>query len=326
VPNRLATALTTLVLLLCTAATDPKTGSVRGTLAGSDGEPIAGAMVALMPPAPTTAPTTAPVAGRGRASVLAQTRSDDKGQFRFTGLAAGTYEVRARADADRRRVGGRAAATVEPGQEAELALKLQPATRRARRGGAAGETTTPPAPGERHTTRLRIGDKAPDFTLPAVDQKTQVKLSELHARKPVVLVFGSFTCPPFRERVLQVEQLSQQYPDRAHFLMVYIREAHPDSTIRVMEDGVAVLKKIMQTDDLQARAHNAQLCGITLKLSFPAVIDKEDNAVNAAFAGLPSRIVVVDSQGKVAFDGGPGPAGFQPSQLEQWLKAHPPAK
>ena len=36
-------------------------------------------------------------------------------------------------------------------------------------------------------------DQAPDFTLPAATGKTEVKLSSFRGRKPVVLIFGSYT-------------------------------------------------------------------------------------------------------------------------------------
>ena len=39
---------------------------------------------------------------------------------------------------------------------------------------------------------LKVGDSAPDFTLPTPDKKQNVKLSSLRG-KPVVLVFGSYT-------------------------------------------------------------------------------------------------------------------------------------
>ena len=39
---------------------------------------------------------------------------------------------------------------------------------------------------------LRIGDPAPDFSLPRSDKSGDVRLSALHG-KPVVLVFGSYT-------------------------------------------------------------------------------------------------------------------------------------
>ena len=41
--------------------------------------------------------------------------------------------------------------------------------------------------------RLRQGDAAPDFDLPAQDQKSRVRLASFRGREPVVLVFGSYT-------------------------------------------------------------------------------------------------------------------------------------
>jgi len=46
---------------------------------------------------------------------------------------------------------------------------------------------------QREEGRLKVGDKAPDVTLLALDGKTPVKLSERLGGKPTVLVFGSFT-------------------------------------------------------------------------------------------------------------------------------------
>jgi len=42
--------------------------------------------------------------------------------------------------------------------------------------------------------RLQVGDMAPDFSLVQLDKSAQVQLSEFsRQRKPVVLVFGSYT-------------------------------------------------------------------------------------------------------------------------------------
>ena len=40
---------------------------------------------------------------------------------------------------------------------------------------------------------LRVGDEAPDFTLPRTDHTADVQLSSFRGRQPVVLVFGSYT-------------------------------------------------------------------------------------------------------------------------------------
>jgi len=56
-----------------------------------------------------------------------------------------------------------------------------------------GEINTPPAKGERKQTSLRVGDPAPDFSLPDVKKTKEVKLSSFKGKKPVVLIFGSYT-------------------------------------------------------------------------------------------------------------------------------------
>jgi hypothetical protein len=40
---------------------------------------------------------------------------------------------------------------------------------------------------------LNVGDRAPDFTLEAVDHSGRMQLSELNRAQPVVLLFGSYT-------------------------------------------------------------------------------------------------------------------------------------
>ena len=41
--------------------------------------------------------------------------------------------------------------------------------------------------------RLKIGDPAPAFNLPAADRRSSVSLASFRGRQPVVLVFGSYT-------------------------------------------------------------------------------------------------------------------------------------
>lgn len=40
---------------------------------------------------------------------------------------------------------------------------------------------------------LQVGDQAPDFTLPPLHGDTNITLSSEYAKRPVVLVFGSYT-------------------------------------------------------------------------------------------------------------------------------------
>ncbi len=59
--------------------------------------------------------------------------------------------------------------------------------------GKKGERNTPPARGERVKTTIKTGDPAPDFVLPTLKGKETVRLSDFQGKKPVVLIFGSYT-------------------------------------------------------------------------------------------------------------------------------------
>jgi thiol-disulfide isomerase/thioredoxin len=182
-----------------------------------------------------------------------------------------------------------------------------------------GEEIAPAAKEEFDEQKLKPGDTAPDFTLKRRDGEGTFKLSSFKGEKPVVLVFGSITCSPFRQKVMAVKPLYEQYKDKAEFVMVYIREAHPESVIQVKEGGKEVLKKFEQTDSFAQRMENAQYCSGLLELPFPIVVDGDDNQVKEAYAGWPIRLVVVDKKGKIAFDGGKGPKGFEADKLGDWL-------
>ena len=46
---------------------------------------------------------------------------------------------------------------------------------------------------QRSVGTLRVGDRAPDFTLKTKDGSREVQLSSFKGKRPVVLIFGSYT-------------------------------------------------------------------------------------------------------------------------------------
>jgi predicted dehydrogenase len=69
----------------------------------------------------------------------------------------------------------------------------QPKSTGGSRPGKSGEVNTPPARGERLPDKLKVGDSAPDFTLADPAGTQRISLSSYRGRKPVVLIFGSYT-------------------------------------------------------------------------------------------------------------------------------------
>ena len=164
----------------------------------------------------------------------------------------------------------------------------------------------------------KLDESAPDFTLKTNDGKAEVTLSKLVGPKPVVLIFGSFTCGPFRSHSGNIEKLYHRYKDRATFVMVYVREAHPTDGWR-MESNDQVGATTAQPTTYEERAAVAQKCGKLFNLGFPMLVDTIDDAVGARYSGMPGRLYLIGSDGKVAFKSGRGPYLFKPAELEHSL-------
>ncbi|MBX6313494.1 MAG: EF-hand domain-containing protein [Isosphaeraceae bacterium] len=163
-----------------------------------------------------------------------------------------------------------------------------------------------------------LGESAPDFTLRTVDGGRTYTLSRLIGPKPVVLVFGNFTCGPFRSQAGNVEQLYRRYHDRAEFLMIYVREAHPRGGW-VLPSNERVGVALDQPRTYDERVVVAQMCQRKLDFDLPFLVDTIDDAVGARYSGMPSRLYLIDRQGKIAYKSGRGPFGFKPGELEQAL-------
>jgi hypothetical protein len=163
-----------------------------------------------------------------------------------------------------------------------------------------------------------VGSPAPDFTLKTVDGREEITLSKLVGPKPIVLVFGNFTCGPFRVQGGNIEKLYRRYRDRATFVMVYVREAHPTGGWQ-LESNNRIGVAIPQPQNHDERVKVAELCSSRLGLGMPMLVDTIDDTVGARYSGMPSRLYLLDHRGRVAFKNGRGPFGFKPAELEHAL-------
>ena len=161
----------------------------------------------------------------------------------------------------------------------------------------------------------QLEDIAPDFTLTTL-QGDSVTLSKEVGDKPIVLIFGNFTCGPFRSQAGNIEKLYERYKDRAKFYLVYVREAHPKESWWMMSNQRAGIE-IAQPKDFTGRREVAETCQKHLDLKIPFLVDSIEDTVGAQYSGMPNRLYLIDQHGRVAFKNGRGPFGFHPRQLEQ---------
>ncbi len=161
---------------------------------------------------------------------------------------------------------------------------------------------------------IEVGDMAPVFTVKTLKTYTPVQLSSLWAEKPVVLVFGSYTCPPFRREAPALNNLSLEYKDKVNFYSVYIQEAHPTDGW-AMQTNVREQVLFRSPRDEAERATVAGTCLRKLGIQFPAVVDGIDNRVEIAYSAWPDRLYLIAPNGRVLYKSKPGPFGFHPEEL-----------
>jgi hypothetical protein len=174
---------------------------------------------------------------------------------------------------------------------------------------------------ERETLAPAVGSDAPDFTLPRLGSDEQVQLSSFRGRKPVALIFGSYTWPPFRAQAGHLESLHRRFGDQVEFFVIYIREAHPINEWQVeSNESEGIL--FAQPETLAARTEIANVCSLRLELSIPTLIDDMENSTDLKFYALPDRLYLIGRDGRVAYRGAPGPFGFAASDLERAIEEY----
>jgi len=115
-----------------------------------------------------------------------------------------------------------------------------------------------------------------------------------------------------------VDSIYQKYRDRADFLTVYIREAHPTDEWQMTaneREGVCYA----QPRTLAQRVAIANDLVQRLQYHIPLAVDPMENPADRVYAGWPERFYVVDESGTIAYKGKTGPFGYHPEEVEAWL-------
>lgn len=153
------------------------------------------------------------------------------------------------------------------------------------------------APFNRAGTPLPVGRAAPPLNLVDLDGK-KITLDAL-PRKPVVLVFGSYSCPAFRDQVALLNDLAEAHRRRAHFVIIYTREAHALGEWEVQrneDDGISV----EQHQSLDARKTQAEIARRTLDIRIPIALDDMEDATVRAYDAFPNGAVILSPDRKIA--------------------------
>jgi len=159
---------------------------------------------------------------------------------------------------------------------------------------------------------LAIGEMAVNFTLKDIHGNEFV-LSRLLAEKPVVMVFGSFTCPPFRRLCAANDTLSDKYGDQVHFIIIHVRESHAVDTGRPSlytydEEGNPIYESQTYDERLEVARKTVAAEGITV----PVLVDEMDNPLWCTYGPAPNIAYLIATDGTIVEKQG----WYQPQEME----------
>lgn len=163
--------------------------------------------------------------------------------------------------------------------------------------------------------KVKLHGKAYNSPVVSVDGKRCHRLLDFaRGSRPLVLNFGSSTCPVFMQMLKRYQQLKNDFAEVADFAVVYIEEAHP-------VDGWAfkgISDVPMHRTQLE-RCKAAQKMTTSVDLSGCIVaVDSMLNAANIAYGAVPIRLYIVQNS-EIAYEGGPGPMKYRMQEVKTWL-------
>ncbi|MDR7159099.1 redoxin domain-containing protein [Arthrobacter sp. BE255] len=135
---------------------------------------------------------------------------------------------------------------------------------------------------------LGPGDKIPHIDLPTTEGGRFSSDSIAADGRPVLLVFGSLTCPATESAGRRLPDLHRTYGDAVRFVAVNVREAHPGANIpqpRVIEEKMRNARSL--------ESHHG--------FAFEVAVDDIDGTVHRAFGTRPSSAYLIDPSGTIVF-------------------------
>ena len=119
---------------------------------------------------------------------------------------------------------------------------------------------------------------------------------------------------------MRLDELAKNYGGKVKFFCVYIREAQAegeDQVPRNLEEAV-IFEQPETTDE---RAEVAAACMLRYNFSFPMLLDNMENEAEEKYVSWPDRLYLIDSAGKIAYQGGMGPLFFNVDEFEEAVRS-----
>lgn len=131
------------------------------------------------------------------------------------------------------------------------------------------------------------GEPMPHFELATVDGP-KLRKQDFLGKRPLVLVFGSITCPMTAAAIPFLKQLYAELGDRVGFALLYVREAHPGDRYK-------------QPHTFQEKMSHARALKERDAIPFPIAVDDIEGLLHRSLDPKPNAAYVMDDDGRIAY-------------------------
>ena len=131
------------------------------------------------------------------------------------------------------------------------------------------------------------GDYLPEFELVTTSGE-RISTRDYADGQPLLLVFGSVTCPMTVGSVPSLKRLHSEFGDKVAFVTLYVREAHPG-------------EHYPQPESLDEKLEHARALKELDEIPWMVATDDIDGTLHRALDTKPNAAYLVDADGKIAF-------------------------
>ena len=131
------------------------------------------------------------------------------------------------------------------------------------------------------------GDSFPSFELLTTNGDRLVN-DDVFGHKPVLLIFGSMTCPMTASAAPSVQELQDEFGDRVDFIMLYVREAHPG-------------EHFTQSETMEEKLEHARALQEFYDIQWTVAADNIDGDLHRALDPKPNAAFLMNSEGIILF-------------------------
>lgn len=120
-------------------------------------------------------------------------------------------------------------------------------------------------------------------------------------------------------------QMVENFADVANFAVVYIEEAHPEERGHFagnypISTHTSMESRFTAASTLSSALHKLTVDeGLERVADIPFLVDTMEDEASRQFGAMPERLVIIGSDGRIAYDGFMGPFGYRLEDVEDWL-------